>query len=150
MLLYGIIAYILLGTCGSPGMPMNGKVTSNGTFVTSVAEFTCNFGCELIGESQQNVDVSCYVLFIFFCPSHFCLLIYLQYRSIITSFLHAWCHEVFRVLIPNTCHGIYISMRRDVALPRVVFTRDVEFTRDMEFSYTRWKRDIFTGRGSAL
>ena len=50
----GIIAYILLGiNCGSPGMPVNGKATSNGTFVTSVAEFICNFGYEFIGDSQR-------------------------------------------------------------------------------------------------
>ena len=34
-------------------MPMNGTVTSNGTYVTSVAEFTCDFGFELIGDSQR-------------------------------------------------------------------------------------------------
>ena len=34
-------------------MPMNGRVTSNGTFVTSIAQFTCSFGCELIGDSQR-------------------------------------------------------------------------------------------------
>ena len=45
---------VLLGiTCGDPGMPMNGTVTSNGTYVTSFAEFTCNFGFELIGDTQR-------------------------------------------------------------------------------------------------
>ena len=34
-------------------MPMNGTVTSNGTYVTSVAEFTCDFGFELIGDTQR-------------------------------------------------------------------------------------------------
>ena len=29
---------------------------------------------------------------------------------------------------------MYISTRRDVTLPRVVFTRDMEFIRDMEFT----------------
>ena len=47
---------------------------------------------------------------------------------------HAWCHAVFCVLIPKICRGIYISVRHDVALPRVVFTRDVAFTRDVEFT----------------
>ena len=47
---------------------------------------------------------------------------------------HAWCHAVFRVLIPKISVEIYISTRRDVALPRVVFTRDVAFTRDVEFT----------------
>ena len=47
---------------------------------------------------------------------------------------HAWCHAVFRVLIPKIAVEIYISTRRDVALPRVVFTRDVAFTRDVEFT----------------
>ena len=31
--------------------------------------------------------------------------------------LHAWCHAVFRMLITKVCRGIYIFMRRDVALP---------------------------------
>ena len=45
---------VLLGiTCGDPGVPMNGAVTSNGTFVTSIAEFTCNFEFELIGDTQR-------------------------------------------------------------------------------------------------
>ena len=35
-------------------MPMNGTVTSNGTLVTSVAEFTCDFGFELIGDSKRT------------------------------------------------------------------------------------------------
>ena len=34
-------------------MPMNGTVTSNGIFVTSVAEFTCDFGFELIGDTPR-------------------------------------------------------------------------------------------------
>ena len=51
MLLY---VCVLLGiTCGDPGVPMNGSLTSNGTYVTSVAEFTCNFGFELIGDTQR-------------------------------------------------------------------------------------------------
>ena len=56
--------------------------------------------------------------------------------SIITSFLHAWCHAVFCVLITRVCHGIYISTRRDVALPRVVFTQDVEFTRNRNVTFS--------------
>ena len=49
-----VCVHVLLGiTCGHPGMPMNGTVTSNGTYVTSIAEFTCNFGFELIGDSQR-------------------------------------------------------------------------------------------------
>ena len=39
--------------CGNPGMPMNGSVTYNGTYVTSVAKFTCDFGFDLIGNSQR-------------------------------------------------------------------------------------------------
>ena len=62
---------------------------------------------------------------------------YIQYRSIITSFLYAWCHTVFRVLIPKICREIYISTRHDMALPRVVFTRDVEFTRDGNVTFSR-------------
>ena len=50
---------------------------------------------------------------------------------------HAWCHAVFRVLIPKIAVEIYISTRRDVALPRVVFTRDVEFTRDGNVTFSR-------------
>ena len=34
-------------------MPMNRTVTSNGIFITSVAEFICNFGYELIGDTQR-------------------------------------------------------------------------------------------------
>ena len=34
-------------------MPMNATVISNGTYVTSVAEFTCDFGFELIGNPQR-------------------------------------------------------------------------------------------------
>ena len=58
--------------------------------------------------------------------------------------VHAWCHAVFRMLIAKVCRGIYISKRRDMALPRVsvhgvyvtrlVFTRHVEFIRDVEFT----------------
>ena len=49
------IVYVhLLGIdCGDPGMPMNGTVTSNDTYVTSVVEFICDFGFELIGDSQR-------------------------------------------------------------------------------------------------
>ena len=49
------IVYVhLLGIdCGDPGMPMNGTVISNDIFVTSVAEFTCYFGFELIGDDQR-------------------------------------------------------------------------------------------------
>ena len=47
---------------------------------------------------------------------------------------YAWCHAVFLVLIPKICREIYISTRRDVALPRVVFTRDLEFTHNVEFT----------------
>ena len=56
---------------------------------------------------------------------------------------HAWCHAVFHVLIPKIAVEIHISTRRDVALPRVVFTRD------RRGIYTRWKRDISTRRVSA-
>ena len=45
---------------------------------------------------------------------------------------HAWCHAVFRVLIPKIAVEIYISTRRDVA-----FTRDVEFTRDGNVTLSR-------------
>ena len=34
-------------------MPMNGMVTSNGTFVTSVAKFTCDDGYMLVGDMQR-------------------------------------------------------------------------------------------------
>ena len=61
--------------------------------------------------------------------------------------LHLWYHAVFHVLITKVCRGIYISMRHKVALPRVVFTRDVKFTRKRGI-YTRWKHDIFMQRGS--
>ena len=46
----------------------------------------------------------------------------LNYNFILHTWarMHAWCHAVFCVLIAK--------MRRDVVLPRVVFTRDVEFT----------------------
>ena len=47
---------------------------------------------------------------------------------------HSWCHTVFCVLIAKVCRGIYISTRRVVELPRVVFTRDMELTRDVEFT----------------
>ena len=39
--------------CESPGILVNGMVTSNGTYVTSVATFTCDFGYELIGSRQR-------------------------------------------------------------------------------------------------
>ena len=41
------------------------------------------------------------------------------------------------MLIAKVCRGIYISTRRDVALPQVVFTRDVEFTRDGNMTFSR-------------
>ena len=45
---------ILLGIdCGDPGMPMNGMVTSNGTYVTSIAEFTCDDGYMLDGDDER-------------------------------------------------------------------------------------------------
>ena len=45
---------VFLGiNCGSPGTLENGMVTNNGTFVTSVATFTCDFGYELIGDTQR-------------------------------------------------------------------------------------------------
>ena len=45
---------VLLGiTCGDPGVPVNGSVTSNGTFITSTAEFICDFVFELIGDTQR-------------------------------------------------------------------------------------------------
>ena len=34
-------------------MPHDGTVISNGTYVTSVAKFTCNFGYELIGDTKR-------------------------------------------------------------------------------------------------
>ena len=46
--------YVLLViNCGDPGSPMNGSVTSNGTFLTSIAEYSCDFGFELIGDTQR-------------------------------------------------------------------------------------------------
>ena len=39
--------------CESPGILVNGMVTSNGTYVTSVATFTCDFGYELVGSRQR-------------------------------------------------------------------------------------------------
>ena len=50
------------------------------------------------------------------------------------NFIYAWCHTVFHMLIAKVCHGIYISTRRDMALPQVVFTRDMEFTCNVEFT----------------
>ena len=45
---------VLLGiNCGDPGMLMNGMVTTDGTFVTSVAEFTCDYGYMLVGDTQR-------------------------------------------------------------------------------------------------
>ena len=58
----------------------------------------------------------------------------LNYNFIFYTHGHAWCHAVFRVLIAKVCCGIYISMKRNVALPPVVFTRDVEFTCDVELT----------------
>ena len=40
-------------TCGDPGVPLNGSVSSNGSFVTSVATFACDFGFELEGDTQR-------------------------------------------------------------------------------------------------
>ena len=51
--------------------------------------------------------------------------------------LHAWCHAVFHVLITKVSRGIYISTRRDVTLPRVVFTRDVKFTCDGNVTFSQ-------------
>ena len=45
--------FIIGINCGSPGMVENGMVTSNGSFVTSIATFTCNCAYELIGDSQR-------------------------------------------------------------------------------------------------
>ena len=45
---------VLLGiSCGDPGMLMNGVVTTNGTYVTSVASFTCDDGYMLVGDAQR-------------------------------------------------------------------------------------------------
>ena len=38
-------------------MVMNGMVTNNGTFVTSVATFTCVFGYQLNGDRQRVCQV---------------------------------------------------------------------------------------------
>ena len=52
--LFSLIRYVFLGIdCGSPGTLMNGTVDSNGTFVTSVATFMCDFGFNLIGDTQR-------------------------------------------------------------------------------------------------
>ena len=77
----------------------------------------------------------------------------LQYRSIITSFLHAWHHVVFCVYGATLSRGKLnfhktrcgISTRRDV-----VFPRDVGFTQDMAHISTRHSRGISskTGRGT--
>ena len=49
-----VLLCIFIGIdCGSPGALENGMVTNNGTFVTSVATFTCDFGYELIGDTQR-------------------------------------------------------------------------------------------------
>ena len=53
----------------------------------------------------------------------------LQYRSIITSFLHAWYHAVFRVV----CRGIYISTRCDVEL----LTQGMEFTHNGNVTFSQ-------------
>ena len=46
---------LLLGIdCGDPGMLPNGTVSYKNTYVTSVAEFTCHFGFELIGDGQRT------------------------------------------------------------------------------------------------
>ena len=46
--------YVFLGiTCGDPGVPLNGSVSSNGSFVNDVANFTCDFGFELEGDTQR-------------------------------------------------------------------------------------------------
>ena len=42
--------------------------------------------------------------------------------------------SISRVDSQNFRGNLYLSTRRDVALPRVVFTRDVAFTRDVEFT----------------
>ena len=45
---------LLLGIdCGDPGMLPNGIVSYKDTFVAGVAEFTCHFGFELIGDAQR-------------------------------------------------------------------------------------------------
>ena len=45
---------VLLGiNCGDPGVPMNGVVSTNGTYVTSVAEFTCDDGYMRVGDAQR-------------------------------------------------------------------------------------------------
>ena len=44
---------------------------------------------------------------------------------------------VSRSILRINCRGIYISTKRDVALPQVVFTQDVEFTRDGNVTFSR-------------
>ena len=62
--------------------------------------------------------------------SLFYLTVPLNYNFIFTRVeTRGAMHAVFRVLIPKIAVEIYISTRRDVAFPRVVFSRDVEFTR---------------------
>ena len=39
--------------CGNPGVPMNGMVITNDTYVTSIAEFTCDDGYMLVGDAQR-------------------------------------------------------------------------------------------------
>ena len=49
-----VLLCIFIGIdCGSPGTLENGMVTNNGTYVTSVATFNCDFGYELIGDTQR-------------------------------------------------------------------------------------------------
>ena len=68
----------------------------------------------------------------FLWPSHaYVATVPLNYNII----LHAWCHTVFHMLIAKICRGIYISTRRDVALPRVLFTQDEEFTHDGNMTF---------------
>ena len=84
------------------------------------------------------------------CKQLFCVNI--RYRSIITSFLHAWHHMVFCVYVATLSRGKLnfheticgISTRRDV-----VFPRDMGFTQDMVYTrrgiYTRY--GIYTRHG---
>ena len=87
---------------------------------------TCINGYEL--ETDNHTCIGNYV--------HTCTS-YIWYRSIITSFLHAWCHAVFHMLLPKICRGIYISTRHDVTLPQVVFTHNVEFAHNGNVTFSR-------------